>query len=66
MGAVAELLTRLPYGTGIVVLVALIIVAMIVLTRNWTRESLAQIIDLLAILRRNVRHRKSVSDHTSI
>jgi len=66
MGAIAELLTRLPYGTGIVVLVALIIVATIVLTRNWTRESLTQIIDLLAILRRNVRRKKSASDHTGV
>lgn len=62
VGAAAELLTCLPFGVGIVVLVTVIIVAVIVLTRNWTRESLAQVIDLLAILRRNVR-RKKHSNH---
>jgi PiT family inorganic phosphate transporter len=57
MGALAQLITRLPYGDGIIVLLAALIIALIFLTRHWTRESLAQVSDLLSILQqpRNVR-----------
>lgn len=61
MGAVAELLTCLPFGTGLVVLVAGLSISAIVFTRHWTRESIAQVVDLLSVLRRIRSSKKNVS-----
>lgn len=58
IGAIAEFITRLPLGTGIVLVVSLTIIAAIFLTRNWTWESMAQVRDLLSISRRSSRRAK--------
>lgn len=52
LGAIAQVITRLPYGTGILLLLATLVSLFIFVTRNWTREEYAQIKNLLSILRR--------------
>lgn len=52
IGGGAELLTRLPYGTGILLLVGIVICLGIYTTRNWTMEEVAQVRSLLSLLRR--------------
>ncbi len=58
MGASMVILTRLPGGSGVVVMVAIPLIAGIYITRNWTWESSAQIRSRLNFLRR-VRVRRS-------
>ncbi len=52
IGGIAELITRLPNGTGILVLLFTVTILTIYVTRNWTREEAAQIKGLLSLLRR--------------
>jgi len=53
MGAIADLITGLPHGAGILLLLLTVIALTIYLTRNWTWETRAQIKTLLELLRRN-------------
>lgn len=52
IGAIAELITRLPYGTGILLLIFVITALSIYITRDWTREEWAQIRGILSVIRR--------------
>lgn len=52
MGAGADLITRLPHGSGILLLITIVIASAIYLTRNWTWEARAQIKVLLTLLQR--------------
>lgn len=56
LGVVAELVTKLPYGTGILFLVLVVIAAGIYVTRTWTWETNAQMRMLLSLVQR-VRRR---------
>lgn len=58
IGATAQLITRLPYGTGISLSLAIVLVAAIFLTRHWTRDSLLQVRERLSIISR-IRRSKS-------
>ncbi len=55
MGAASEMIATLPHGTGYLTLVTIVIVSTIYFTRNWTRDSLAQVRILLSVLRRRGR-----------
>ncbi len=50
VGALIELLTRLPAGSGIVAVVTILIIGVIYITRNWAWESRAQIRNRLVLL----------------
>lgn len=52
MGGMAEIITVLPYGTGILLLLTIMTSLAIYVTRDWTREEYFQVRQLLAILRR--------------
>ncbi len=60
MGAIAQLVTRLPFGTGICVILAALAIALIFLTRHWTKESLAQEVALFSFLKNPGPSRKEV------
>lgn len=51
IGALAELVTRLPYGVGMLMLISIVAVAMIYITRDWKWHTRAQFKSLLSILR---------------
>jgi PiT family inorganic phosphate transporter len=57
VGGLAQLVTRLPYGTGILLLLAVVVVLTIYVTRDWTREEFAQVKNLMAVVRE--RRKKS-------
>jgi len=57
-GAIAQLITRLPDGVGILFLVMVVVVAGIYITKDWTWETNAQIKTILALMQRT-RKRKS-------
>ena len=52
VGALLELFTRLPGGTGIAFVMMILIASGIYFTRNWTWESRAQLRSLLAVIKR--------------
>lgn len=58
-GASMVALTRLPGGSGVVILVAIPIIAAIYVTRNWTWESVAQFRGRLNILQKMRRSHQS-------
>lgn len=51
VGAGADLITRLPHSTGILLGLIILITITIYTTRNWTMEELAQVRNLMSILR---------------
>jgi len=52
IGAMAEIVTRLPYGSGVLMLLTILVALFIYVTRNWKKEEFAQVKNLLSILRR--------------
>ncbi len=67
MGAIAEVVANMPNGVGILMLLTVVIVSSIYFTRNWKRESWAQVKVLLVLLhyprkiRNRIRKRRKVS-----
>jgi inorganic phosphate transporter, PiT family len=53
IGAMMELVSRLPGGSGTAISVLLVVAGTIYVTRNWTWEATAQVKKLLSILRKN-------------
>lgn len=52
MGALAETITRLPYGVGVLFLILIVVASAIYITRNWTWEARAQLRTVLSLLQR--------------